>query len=110
MRTVETPCVGEIEALAPLADTGWPLRVRADFDAGWTLARYEEVDGLTASAATFGLPGGQAAQIPGEVVAATKGWRQVATSNGIPERELTRMAEAQGPQTHPVRVHRHERK
>jgi serine/threonine-protein kinase HipA len=61
---------------------------------GTAHARDEEVDGLMASAATFGLGDEQAAQTLGEVVAATQNWRHVATSNGIAERELSRMADA----------------
>lgn len=57
-------------------------------------ARDEEVDGLMGSARAFGLSQAQARQVLGEVMTATRGWRQVATSNGIAARELALMAEA----------------
>ncbi len=57
-------------------------------------SRDEEIDGLMASAATFGLTGQEANQVLGEVRDATKGWRTSAASNGIPERDLARMTDA----------------
>lgn len=57
-------------------------------------SRDEEIDGLMASAATFGLTGQNATKVLGEVRSATQGWRHVAASNGIPEREQARMADA----------------
>ena len=44
--------------------------------------------------AAYGLSDEQATQILGQVFAATEDWRQAAASNGIAERELTRMADA----------------
>lgn len=61
---------------------------------GTAHARDDEIDGLMASAAAFGLSHEQARQILGQVFAATEDWRQAAASNGIAERELTRMADA----------------
>jgi serine/threonine-protein kinase HipA len=61
---------------------------------GTAHARDDEIDGLMASAAAFGLSDEQATQILGQVFAATEDWRQAAASNGIAERELTRMADA----------------
>lgn len=57
-------------------------------------ARDEEVEGLLASAPTFGLTHQQAAEALSDVFAATETWREVAASNGIPAREMNRMAEA----------------
>lgn len=61
---------------------------------GTAHARDDEIDGLMASVAAFGLSDEQARQILGQVFAATEDWRQAAASNGIAERELTRMADA----------------
>lgn len=57
-------------------------------------ARGEELQGLMASAATFGLTEELATRTLHEVLHAVADWRQVATGNGIPERELDRMADA----------------
>lgn len=57
-------------------------------------ARDEELDGLKASAASFGLKDERATEVLDEVFAATANWRQVAAGNGIAEREMNRMADA----------------
>lgn len=57
-------------------------------------ARDEELEGLKASAATFGLKDERATEVLNEVFAATANWRQVAAGNGIAEREMNRMADA----------------
>lgn len=57
-------------------------------------ARDEELEGLMASAATFGLEDERATEVLGEVFAGTANWRQVAAGNGIAEREMNRMADA----------------
>jgi serine/threonine-protein kinase HipA len=57
-------------------------------------ARADEIDGLRAAAASFGLDHRQAGQVLEEVFEATTAWRQVAVGNGIPERELNRMSDA----------------
>jgi len=57
-------------------------------------ARDEELEGLKASAATFGLNDQRATEVLNEVFAATANWRQVAAGNGIAEREMNRMADA----------------
>lgn len=57
---------------------------------GTAHARDEELAGLMASAATFGLNEERATTVLREVMAATADWRQVAAGNGIPEREIAR--------------------
>jgi len=57
-------------------------------------SRDDEIDGLMASAAVFGLSSQQARHVLSEVFDATKTWRQVASSNGIAKRELARMEDA----------------
>lgn len=61
---------------------------------GSARARSDEIDGLMASAATFGVNRERARQVLGEVFDATKDWRQVAAGNGIAQREMSHMAEA----------------
>jgi serine/threonine-protein kinase HipA len=61
---------------------------------GTAHARRDEVEGLLTAAGSFGLTDAQATQALSEVAAATTAWRQVAAANGIPERELSRMAGA----------------
>ncbi|GGU36343.1 type II toxin-antitoxin system HipA family toxin [Nocardioides albus] len=61
---------------------------------GSAYARDEELDGLKASAAAFGLKDERATEVLDEVFAATASWRQVAAGNGIAEREMNRMADA----------------
>lgn len=61
---------------------------------GTAHARGEELDGLMASAATFGLSQELAKRTLDDMFAATADWRQIATGNGIPERELERMSDA----------------
>ena len=61
---------------------------------GSAYARDEEIEGLMATAATFGLEHDQAAEVLGEVLTATENWRQVAAGNGIAQREMNRMADA----------------
>lgn len=57
-------------------------------------ARSEELQGLMASAASFGLTVDIATRGLHDVLEATANWRQVATANGITERELGLMSEA----------------
>jgi len=61
---------------------------------GSAYARDEEVEGLMASASNFGLSTTRAENVLQEVFDATAGWRQAASRNGIPEREMTLMADA----------------
>ena len=61
---------------------------------GTAHARDKELEGLMASAATFGLSDEVATKTLQEVLDATADWRQVATGNGTPDRELGRMSDA----------------
>jgi serine/threonine-protein kinase HipA len=74
----------------PNPDTGKEREVAI----GSAHAREDEIDGLMASASTFGLDARRARQVLADVFAATREWRDVATANGIADREQARMAEA----------------
>lgn len=52
---------------------------------GGATMRGDELDGLMLNASYFGLSTNDAAAILGEVSEATRGWREVAASNGIPD-------------------------
>lgn len=83
-------------ALSPLFDVNPnpDTAKEREIGIGSAHARGEELDGLMASAATFGLSDDLATKTLHEVLDATADWRKVATSNGIPERELGRMSDA----------------
>jgi serine/threonine-protein kinase HipA len=61
---------------------------------GFTAAPDATLPALLASSLDFRLRRNRAEEILSEVVEATSGWRDVATANGVPERELERFAPA----------------
>ena len=61
---------------------------------GGATSRSDELDGLMLSARDFGLSDTAARTILGQVFAATRQWREVATSNGIPASDLKRFEAA----------------
>ena len=82
--------------LAPVFDINPNPDIAKEREIGIASAhgRDEEREGLMASAATFGLKEERATKVLDEVLAATANWRQVATANGIAERETHRMTDA----------------
>jgi serine/threonine-protein kinase HipA len=57
-------------------------------------SRDDEVDGLNEIAPVFGLSSAQAKAVLDDVFATAQGWRECATDNGVPDRELRLMADA----------------
>jgi serine/threonine-protein kinase HipA len=61
---------------------------------GGATARGDELDGLLSNRSSFGLSAGDAGAVLREVIEAVRGWREVATSHGIPAAEVKRFAGA----------------